>query len=155
MRRERYGMMPRLHLFVFHAFQNVPDVGQQCFFLGRRGSWGRSRWKGLFLPLQFVHELDGYENRECDDEKVYRRLDEIAVIKRDGFGQFARDGVYGRFLYDNVQILEIHAADEHAQWRHDDVIYKRGHNLPESAANDDADRHVDHVSFQCECFEFI
>src|SRR6185437_8638628 len=55
----------------------------------------------------------------------------------------------------DVQILEIHAAGDLANWRHDDIIHERGDNFSESRTDDHTDCEINHIAAHCELFELL
>ena len=56
---------------------------------------------------------------------------------------------------DVFECVEAGSACQGAQYGHQNVIDKRGHNLTESAADNDAHSHVDDVALEDECLEFF
>ena len=53
------------------------------------------------------------------------------------------------------EAVEVEAADQRADHRHDDVLDQRGDDLAEGGADDHADREVDDVALDREFAEFL
>ena len=68
--------------------------------------------------------------------------------------RFGEGGV-GVAVERHEQIAEVDPAGQHADERHDDVVDERCDDLPERAADNDADRHIDHVPLYGKFLEFL
>ena len=99
------------------------------------------------------------EDRESDDQEVHDNGDQIAVL--DGhFGSGLHHGTVGAhfgdsFLQHDLPLGEINAAGEHGDEGHDDVVDDGSGDLAESAADDNADCHVDHIAAHRKGLEFF
>ena len=110
------------------------------------GSGGRSRGCGRRL-LEFVDGFDAHEQNQRDEHKIKKGLQKGAVLDE----HILAGGVEPQA---ERQIREIHAADDFAQRRHDDIAHQRRHNFPERRADDHTDRQIDDVSLHRKFFEF-
>lgn len=121
-------------------------------FLGRR----HSRSSGLGRLLKSVDLLDHDEDHKRDDQKIDHVVQEQPVIQRRGAGSLRfRQRLISSPLEADVQITEINASKQKSDRRHHDIINQRRYDLAERAANDDADRHINHVPPHHERFEFF
>src|SRR5262249_26238957 len=57
------------------ALQEIPDLREQLFLLGR------CRWLGCFGAQHAIHRLDDQEQDECDDDEVDDERDEVSPGK--------------------------------------------------------------------------
>ena len=83
-----------------------------------------------------------------NDQKIEHLREERAVLEhRRARGlRFGERGV-GIPVEREKKIAEVDPAGQHADERHDDVVDERRYDFPERAADNDADRHIDHVPF--------
>ena len=109
-------------------FQQIPDLRQQLFLIGRL-RWGGFFGRGFLLLFQLVMEavdgLDHQEHRKGDDEKIQNRGQEAAIFDgnlRSGIDPPVGSGNSG--LQHDLPIGKINAAGEHGDQRHDDIIHK-------------------------------
>src|SRR5580698_9350239 len=124
--------------------EQVADFLEQHFLTGRRGRGGRCL--GRMRLFQSVDELDGEEQHERDDEKIDDALDECAVLDQDVLAG-------GIFSQPEGQVREVEAADDLAEYRHENIADQGGHDLPEGGADDHADGEVDDVALHRKLFE--
>jgi len=100
----------------------------QRTILGRRVC----RWRCLFQP---VHLLDHNEDREGDDDEVQDIVQEQPNIDRGGPGFLGqRQGGIGLAGQIDKDFAEIHAAQQHAQRRHNNILHQGGNDLAERIA---------------------
>lgn len=112
---------------------------------------------GSFLLPAERHDLL-YKNKdhERNDQKIEHLREERAVLEhRRARGlRFGERGV-GIPVEREKKIAEVDPAGQHADERHDDVVDERCDDLPERAADNDADRHIDHVPLYGKFLEFL
>jgi hypothetical protein len=53
------------------------------------------------------------------------------------------------------QVRKIHVAQRTSDRRHNHIVYQRRHDFAEGCADDDADRHVQHIASHRKFFEFL
>ena len=96
------------------------------------------------------------KDHERNDQKIEHLREEGAVLEhRRARGlRFGERGV-GVPVEREKKIAEVDPAGQHADERHDDVVDERCDDLPERAADNDADRHIDHVPLYGEVLEFL
>ena len=82
--------------------------------------------ESLYSPMEFREDKSFLE--------LFRKVDRLEVKQK---------------------IAEIDFAQQQSEGRHDDIAHQRGDYLPESRADDDADRDVDDVASQYERLEFL
>ena len=99
--------------------------------------------RGLEALLEFVHGADHQEYGERHDDEIHARIDELAVIQCDGLAPFPR------YLQHEGQVAEIHVPDEQPHGRHQYVVHEGRDDFAEGSPDDDANRQVDDVSFEC------
>src|ERR1700733_10730551 len=116
--------------------KQVANLLEQHFGSGRRRR--RSRYRRCRL-LEFIDALDAHEQHDRNDGEIKNRLKEGAVLDEHGLAG-------GVGAESDGQIGEIHAANDFAERRHDDIPDQRGDYLSECCADDDTDRQVDDVS---------
>ncbi len=64
--------------------EQIPDLGQEFFFLGHLCFWGIFS----YFPLQSINELDEQKNTESNNQELNNGINEIAVL----------DGYFGHFV---------------------------------------------------------
>ena len=112
---------------------------------------------GRFLfPAKRHDLLYKEEDHKRHDQKIEHLREERAVLehRRTRGLRFGERGV-GIPVEREKEIAEVDPAGQHADERHDDVVDERRYDLPERAADNDADRHIDHVSLYGEVLEFL
>ena len=87
------------------------------------------------------------EQKPYGDDEVDHALNELAVGQHHGGGGSLSS------LQGDGQVTEINPPDQQAERRHDHVANERRNDLAKGRTDDDADRHVDHISLDREGLE--
>src|SRR5215467_4822688 len=107
------------------------------------------------LREEAIDLLDQEEDGERDDDEIDHRVQEHAVVQRGRSGGLRgserRERLPGQA---DEEVLEVHAAEEPPDRRHDDVVDERGDDRAERGAHDHTDRQVDDVAPHDERLEF-
>ena len=114
--------------------QKITDLGEQGHVRWCRRWWSFSGFLGSnrFDMVHWLHK--DKENNSCEDEEIHNPRTQLAKA--------GDDGVATAFLGDKGD----NGVNDALDYTFDEFA--------ESAADDDTDREIDHVAFECEVFEF-
>ena len=104
--------------------------------------------------MQLVDGLDHQEDDEGHQNKVNDRAQKRADAQGNGLGDHLACLVQHLRLQHDIQLSQIHAADEQADQRHEHIVHQRGGDLTERGTDDHADGHVHYVAAHGEFLEF-
>lgn len=109
-----------------------------------RAGLGRGRGRGLFAAaeaFELMDALDDQEHEERHNQEINDRRDKSTVLN-------------GGAVDTKYVIIEVGAPEEPDNGR-EDVLSQRGDKAGKGAADQDADREVQHVAAKGESFEFL
>src|SRR5262249_48942505 len=96
------------------------------------------------------------EKDKSDDDELDNCVDEGAVVDRGGpSGLGSGQGLILFAREIDVETRKVDVSKEESDWRHDDVVYERRHDLAKRERHDEADRQVHHVATHEELLEVL
>ena len=133
------------------CFQQVAYFSQQYFFFAGRWCFG---WSGFLFAVEAVDAFDKQEDGDGNDQEVEGGLQKVAIVECYG-GDGLTGSVCGCFFQNEFEVGKINAANQKADWGHDDVRYDGADYFAKSAAHDNAYGHVNDIAAHGKCLEFI
>lgn len=100
--------------------------------------------------------FDKKEHNKSNNEKIDKDIKKDAVVDSGRSGRLSlSDRCVISVREVDIEVGKLDLVEEESDRWHDDIAHERGDDLAKGGADNDTDRHIDHIAFDSKFFKFF